>query len=119
MRVRGVPAHVLAEAGARLLASMARPPRRRLPALVLPVAGRSILQREERRLVLGVDGALRRLGIRCLRRAVIVAEMLRRRGVAARVELSVAIESPVEAHAEVEVGGQTLRRSPSKWVTLR
>ena len=119
MRIRGVPAPALAEAGARLLGLGVRSPRRRLPALLSPSVGRSVLSLEERRMALGVDSALRRLGVRCLLRSLIVTDMLRRRGVAAQIFLSVVGAAADEAHAEVEVGGHPLRPTAPGWVTLR
>jgi hypothetical protein len=119
VRIRGVPASALAEAGARLLGPGMRSPRRRLLSLVSPSFGRNVLSLEERRMAVGVDSALRRLGVRCLRRSLIVAGMLRRRGVAARICLSVAGAAADEAHAEVEVGGHPLRATAPGWVTLR
>jgi hypothetical protein len=96
-----------------------RSPRRRLPALLSPSVGRSVLSLEERRMALGVDAALRRLGVRCLLRSLIVTDMLRRRGVAAQIFLSVVGAAADEAHAEVEVGGHPLRPTAPGWVTLR
>ncbi len=119
MRLRGVPVEVLAEAGVRLLAPGLRSLRRRLPALLDSPVGRSVLSLDERRMALGVDAALRRLGVRCLRRSLIVTDILRRRGVAARIRLSVAGGAADEAHAEVEVGGDPLRPPAPGWVTLR
>jgi len=53
-----------------------------------------------------------RLGIACLARSVVVARMLRSRGVGATVSLSVAADAPRSAHAEVAVGKQPLRPHP-------
>jgi Transglutaminase-like superfamily len=119
VRVRGVPVGALAEAAARLVTPGILWPHRRLAALVRPATGRATLTLDERRLVAGVDAALRRLGVRCLRRAVILTDMLRQRGVAARVQISVARESPREAHAEVEIGGVPVRATAPGWVMLR
>ena len=119
MKVRGVPASALAEAGARLAVRSVRIPRGAMQALLEETAGRGTLSRDERRLVSGVDRAMQRLGVRCLRRSVVVAEMLRRRGVAARVRLSVDAARPRHAHAEVEVGGEPLGPRLPGMVPLR
>jgi hypothetical protein len=119
VRIRGVPVRALAEAGARLLGPAIVSPRRRLPGLIGPSVGRKVLSLEERRMAVGVDAALRRLGVRCLRRSLIVTDMLRRRGVAAQICLSVAGAAGDEAHAEVEVGGVPLRPTAPGWVTMR
>jgi hypothetical protein len=88
-------------------------------ALITDTEGRQNVTEEERRLALGAEGALRRLGVGCLRRSAVVAGMLRRRGVAARIRLSISHADPHEAHADVEVGGVPLRRPAPGWAVLR
>lgn len=119
MKVRGVPTSALAEAAARLTVRSMRIPRSTMRALLADAPGRETLSAQERRLASGVDGAMRRLGVRCLRRSVVVAEMLRRRGIAARVRLSVDPSHPRHAHAEVEVGGESLGPRVPGMVPLR
>ena len=65
------------------------------------------------------DAMLRRLGVRCLWRAAVVTEQLRLEGVAAHVRLMVSPRDPSRAHAECEVGGQTLRATTEDWIHLR
>jgi Transglutaminase-like superfamily len=115
MRIRGVPVAPLLQA----IALAAVRPRPRLAGLISDTEGRQHLTDEERRLALGAESALRHLGVRCLRRSVVVAGMLRRRGVAARIRISISHGEPREAHAEVEVGGVPLRRPAPGWAVLR
>ncbi len=119
MRIRGVPVTALAEAAVVLALRRLRTSPRQLRALLSDGSGRAPLTRDERRVATGVDAALRRLGVRCLWRAVVVTELLRRRGVAARVRLSISATDPSDGHAEVEVGGVPLRATPSEHVALR
>ncbi len=109
----------LLEGGLLYLARRPRGSRRHINALLAECAGRDILSPGERQLAVGVDAALRRLGVRCLWRAAVVTEMLRRRGVAARVRLSVTAEDARRAHAESEVGGVPLRAEAPGRVVLR
>lgn len=117
--MRGVPLSALAEAAVRLVRCLPGIPRRRLRLLLAEDGGRPRISPDERRIALGADAGLRRLGVGCLRRSVVVTEMLRRRGVAARMRLSVATNDPREAHAEVEVGGRALRAGETDRVVLR
>jgi hypothetical protein len=119
VRVRGVPVSALLEAGLRYVARRLRRPPGYPRSLLRRATGRETLSLDERRLALGCDAALRRLGVRCLWRAAVVAEMLRRRGIAARIRLSVAADDPRHAHAETEVGGVTIRPQAPGRVVLR
>jgi hypothetical protein len=115
MRIRGVPVTALLQA----ITLAAFPPRPRVAALITDTEGRRRVTEEERRLALGAESALRHLGVKCLRRSVVVAGMLRRRGVAARIRISISPEDPREAHADVEVGGVPLRHPARGWAVLR
>jgi hypothetical protein len=97
-----------AEAVLRLARYRARRRARAARLLTAPASGRTALAPEELRLALRVDRRLDRLGVACLGRAVVVAEMLRARGVAAYVRLGVAAHDPRDAHAEVAVGSALL-----------
>lgn len=90
-----------------------------LRPLLEPGPGRSQLTAEERRLALAAESGMRRLGIKCLARSVVIGRMLRRRGVAASVDVSVAAADPKQAHAEVSVGGRTLRPLPPNSISFR
>ncbi len=112
MRVRGVDVRVLLH-GMVLYARRRVVGRRRfLAAMIAPVDGRQELSGRDRRDALGVDAMLRRLGVACLWRAAIVTDMLRERGVAARISLSVGGSGSTLGHAEAEVGGVSLRPHP-------
>jgi Transglutaminase-like superfamily len=119
MKLRGVPVAALVEAGALLVVRRLFTRRVRIQGLLKPSPGRAALSKDELTLALGAEAGLRRLGVSCLWRAVVVTEMLRRRGVAARVRLSVLSQEPGRAHAEVEVGGEPLRQEPEGSVVLR
>ena len=119
MRIRSLSVSEMAEAARLYLGYRARRPVDSVRPLLEPVAGRDRLSVQERRMALAVDNSLRRLGVRCLARATVVGQMLRARGVAARVSLSVSGADPRHAHAEVEVDGRTLRPVPHQSVTLR
>ena len=71
--------------------------------------GREALTAPEKRLAEGADGALRRLRVSCLWRAIVVTEMLRRRGIGARIQISTRCSAPSDAHAVVRVGDVVLR----------
>jgi hypothetical protein len=90
-----------------------------LRALIDPVPGRSHLTPRERRLLNAADGLLRSGRVGCLNRAAILTEFLRRRGVAARIRLTVSAAQPNLAHAETEVGGEPLRPDRPDHVVLR
>ena len=97
-----------AEALARLARYRTARRARAARLLTPPVEGRTALTPDEVALALRVDRRLGRAGIACLGRAVVVAEMLRARGVAAYVRLGVAAGDPRDAHAEVAVGSALL-----------
>lgn len=90
-----------------------------LRALLEPVTGRSHLTQRERRLASAVDRLLRSGGVGCLDRAAIVTEFLRDRGVAATIRLTVSAAQPNRAHAETEVGGESLRPDRPDHVVMR
>jgi hypothetical protein len=119
MNVRGASARDLAEA---LLIYIVRRPyasRLHVRKMIEEIPGRSWLSEQEHRSALDADALLRRLGVRCLWRAMVVTEMLRRRGISARVRLSIALTSPREAHADAEVDGSALRPERADHVVLR
>jgi hypothetical protein len=87
--------------------------------LVSPAPGRRELSPAERNLAGFTDAGLRRLGVRCLGRSVVVARMLRRRGIDARLSFSVAAAQREAAHAEVAVGERPLRAHPEGNVLFR
>jgi hypothetical protein len=89
-----------------------------LSDLILPITGRSPND-QERFAARRADHILRRLGVRCLWRAAIVTETLRRRGVRARIQLFVDPANPRKAHAECEVSGEFIQPPPSGLVPLR
>jgi hypothetical protein len=62
---------------------------------------------------------LHRLGVRCLWRAAVVTETLRREGAAAQIRLAVSASDPRRAHAECEVGAELLRSTGDDLVSLR
>jgi len=109
--VRATDIPLMVEAGLGYARYRSRRPASTLRQL-LDGQGRARLSDTERRLALRADAGMRRLGIACLARSAVVAGMLRRRGVAATVSLSVAAGAPRSAHAEVAVGGQPLRAHP-------
>jgi transglutaminase superfamily protein len=119
VRIRGVPASVLAEALLLYAGRRVRTPDHYFKRLLAEHSGRLEPTAEERRAALVVQGLLRRLGVRCLRRSAVATEMLRRRGVEARIRLSVAARRPGDAHAEVEVGGTPLQAQDPARVVLR
>ena len=81
--------------------------------------GRDVLTAQERVDALRVDAMLARLGVRCLWRAAIVVEVLRTRGIAANIAITVSATDPERAHAESEVGGMPLRSPAPDSVRLR
>lgn len=89
-----------------------------LSSMLAPSSGRAITV-DEHRDALGIDAMLRRLGVRCLWRAAVVTEALRREGVGARIALSVSIDDPSVAHAECAVDDVSLRLSGPDMVPLR
>lgn len=116
--VRGVPAPLLAEAV--LLYVVRRPlsSQTRLKLLLSGSEGRSHMTDAERRNAAGADATLRRLGVRCFWRAAIVTELLRRRGISARVRLFVDPHHPRRAHAECQVDDQFVREPPGGLASL-
>ena len=119
MRVRNLPVGLLIEAVVLFAVRSTLTPRGYFKTLLSPVPGRSQLSADERRMALTLDAGLRRLHVRCLWRAAVVSELLRRRGVEARIRLSVARDHPQTAHAECEVGGATLRPQHPRAIVLR
>lgn len=107
----GSDVQIVVEAGLRYARFKTERPGPALQKL-LDASGRTSLSDDERRFALRADAGMRRLGIACLARSVVVARMLRRRGVAATVSLSVAAGAPRSAHAEVAVGNGPLRPHP-------
>lgn len=112
IQVRGVNVWVLFWAMARYATRRVVGRRPYLVSMIEPADGRHSLTLEERRKALVVDAMFRRVGVRCLWRAAVVTEMLRRRGVAARIALSVGGSGTTLGHAETEVGGESLRPHP-------
>jgi hypothetical protein len=91
-----------------------------LREMIDPISrGRATLTFQERRDALRADSTLRHVGVKCLWRAAIVTEQLRRKGVAANVVLVVSAEDPRRAHAECDVGGHSLRPLREDSVRLR
>ena len=84
-------------------------------------SGRRVLTPPEAEMARRATYGLTRLGVRCLARSVVVATMLRRRGIAAAVSLSIerTRSSRRPAHAEVAVGGIALRAHPDGNVLLQ
>jgi hypothetical protein len=121
--IRGVPLSTIAEATRTYVAlRVRRDASRSLRPLIDGEAGGPRLGEGERRIALDADRFLRRLGIRCLWRAAVVVTMLRRRGVAASIHLSVHRDvrrsTHALAHAECAVGGETLRPLGPEWSSL-
>ena len=119
MRIRGVRVVDLAEAAGRLAMPRRGGVRATVRRLLAPTGGRTSLSADEKRLASGVDSGLRRLGVRCLRRSIVVTEMLRRRGVSARIRLTVSPAHRGEAHAVPEVDGEPLFEEPPHATALR
>ena len=112
IQVRGVNVWVLLWAMSRYATHRVVGRRQYLASMIEPADGRHSLAAEERREALVVDAILRRVGVRCLWRAAVVTEMLRFRGIAARIALSVGGSGSTLGHAEAEVGGESLRPHP-------
>jgi hypothetical protein len=93
-------------------------PKRYFASLIESASGRSITD-DEWTSALRADAFLRRLGVRCLWRAAIVTELLRQRGVTARIRLFVHTTEPRRAHAECEADGELLRTPPPEIVALQ
>ena len=119
MRVRRIPASILAEASwTYLTLRLRRDAPKQLGLLLVAEVGRDELDERERRSAMQVDNYLRRVGVRCLWRSAVVVRMLRRRGVAATIRLAVHRHARHRAHAECEVGGRPLRPLDPDWITL-
>jgi hypothetical protein len=112
MRIRSVRLEVLLWSASRYATRRVVGRRGYLTSMIEPADGRQELSAQDRRDALVVDAMLRRLGVRCIWRAAIVTDMLRRRGVAARIALSVGGTGSTFGHAEAEVGGESLRPHP-------
>lgn len=120
MRIRGATAGEISRPLLLYVRRRLIAPRDYLSQLLSPAGrGRQWLTVEERRAAVRSDAVLRRAGIACLWRSAIVTEMLRRRGVAARIRLSVNLNDPRLAHAECEVGEETIRGVSKLRVALR
>ena len=119
MRLAGVPVVMLAEGGWIYARRRISAPPGYLADLLADAEGRDEMTRDERRGALGIDSMLRRLGVRCLWRAAITTEFLRRRGVAAKIQLSVKPGGKRLAHAECEVAGWAMRGPGHDSVILR
>ena len=121
--IRGVPLSTIAEASRTyVVLRVRRDASRTLRLLIDGEAGGPSLRSDERRMALDADRYLRWLGIRCLWRSAVVVTMLRRRGVAANIHLSVHRDvhrsTRAMAHAECAVGGETLRPLGPEWSSL-
>jgi len=119
MRLKGVPAARLALATLIYARRRFMRPRDHLQSLLAEVDGRRSITPQEAREALVAEAALRRLGVRCLWRSAVVTEMLRRRGVASRIRISMNPHDLHRAHAEVEVAGTPLRADRPGQVILR
>jgi hypothetical protein len=93
--------------------------RDRLKELIHESSGRQMLSPRERRIALGMDARMQRLRVSCLWRAAVVTQMLRRRGVAARMRISMTRQRPYIAHAAVEVAGRAIEGDAADEVVLR
>ena len=118
MKIRGIEVGFLVGAAALYVRRRVVPSDGHLRGLLKPAPGHRSTA-EQRREARAADAMLRRLGVRCLWRAAIVTEILRREGVAAQITLSVSIRDPRRAHAECEVDGETLGSAGEDMVTLR
>jgi Transglutaminase-like superfamily len=90
-----------------------------LSRLIEPCGGRTTLTPVERRFAKDADRLLRLGGTRCLRRAAVITEVLRRKGVDARIRLTVSAAHPNRAHAEIQIGEDPLRPDRHGHVVLR
>lgn len=107
MRVRGLRVADAAEAALRYARYRAAP--RRAVTRLANAAGDAEVPNDLKVLARKVDRGLDTLGVRCLGRAVVVAEMLRSRGLPAGLAITVDPAQPRDAHAEPAVGDWTLR----------
>lgn len=107
MRVRGLRLAEIAEAAAGYARYRAAP--RRAVTRLADKAGDAPVPEELERLARKVDRGLELVGVRCLGRAVVIAGMLRRRGLPAGLAITVDPAAPSRAHAEPAVGEWTLR----------
>ena len=110
MKFRGAPVFFLVEGVVLYAFRRARASRAYLTAMVgTPPGGVAQLPDALTRATQVCDSALRRVGATCVWRASVLTEMLRRRGYAANVLLSIAPFDPRDAHAECQVGGRPVR----------
>jgi hypothetical protein len=84
-------------------------PAKAVAALTRAGTGDADVPADLRVLARKVDRGLGLVGVRCLGRAVVVAQMLRRRGLPAGLAITVDPANPRDAHAEPAVGEWTLR----------
>jgi hypothetical protein len=117
MRIHGVRIVVLLDGAVTYVRRRIRHDADYFSVLLSDAYGSTALPTADRRMALGIDAMLRRVRVRCLWRSAVVTEILRRRGFAARVRLSVAADR-AKAHAECEVGGESLRPHPPNYVLL-
>jgi len=107
------------EALALLARRRARTPAQHMRALLEPAPDGRGLGPEELALALRTEHLFGLLRVRCLWRAVVITEMLRRRGVQARLRLSVDRTRPSAAHAVVQAGSTLIGSEAESFVVLR
>ena len=120
MTFRGAPVSFLVEGVALYAFRRARTSRAYLTAMVASSPG-GVAQLPDtlKRASLVCDSALKRVGATCVWRASVLTEMLRRRGYAANVLLSIAPFDPRDMHAECQVGGRPVRDEGHSRIALR
>jgi hypothetical protein len=117
---RLVPLEGILEALLRYATNRLHPGNKYLQRMLAePPPGRDVLGVDEKLVALRWDSLLRRFGVHCLWRAAVVTDMLRNRGVQSRVRLSVSRSNPSHAHAECEVGDQSLHSMHVDMVPFR
>jgi hypothetical protein len=107
------------EALATLAHRRVRTPPDRMHALLTAPAATRELRPEEVALALRTDHLLKVMRVSCLWRAVVITEMLRRRGAGARMRVSIERARPSAAHAVVEAGSVTIGIESPTAVLLR
>jgi len=107
------------EALATLALRRARTSSARMHALLTPPSGERELRPQEVALALRTDHLLKMIRVSCLWRAVVITEMLRRRGAGAHMRVSVERERPAAAHAVVEAGSVMIGIESPDAVVLR
>lgn len=107
MRVRGLRVADAAEAALRYARYRASPSR--AVTRLAHAAGDAEVPNDLKVLARKVDRGLDLAGVRCLGRAVVIAEMLRARGLPAGLAITIDPAAPRSAHAEPAVGEWTLR----------